>query len=92
MTYDPSQDDDPFQEVRKLPAPPRGFPPGEYYVVELKPWAVLGPVRDSIRFYRTPDGRELLTWDGERIAPGDDSQLFEVVKAEVDYYDATHPE
>ena len=72
---------DPFQ-VRKLPAPPPGHPPGEHYVVELQPcldWTE-GLEKGPIKFYRTPRGGEVATWGGKRLPPGADDELFEAVK------------
>lgn len=81
---------DPFQ-VHKLSAPPPGLPPGEYYVVEIQPDLVPEEL-SPITFYRTRLGGEVASWNGKRLVPGADDELFKAVKDAIDAYDAAHPE
>jgi hypothetical protein len=79
--------------VRNLRAPPLGHPPGEHYILEFDQSVVIGDddLFGPIKFYRTPHGGEVATDSrGKRILPSEEYELFEVVKDEVDAYEAEH--
>jgi hypothetical protein len=76
-------------EVTSKYVPPAGSlsAPGQHYVVMSKTDDVT--VFRTVRLYRAPEGREVLTDAlGERLT--DDGDIFREVKAAVDRYDQEH--
>jgi hypothetical protein len=76
-------------EVTSKYVPPAGSlsAPGEHYVVMSKTDDVT--VFRTVRLYRAPEGREVLTDAlGERLAG--DGDLFREVKAAVEVYEREH--